>query len=77
MEHNKHDADRHKSVHEHPLMTDDQAREKCHALLIEGLRLIPFKDRIRAFAIAMKEIQQEEEIRRTSEHSAPNSRHRT
>jgi hypothetical protein len=59
-------GDREKLIDEHPLMTDDQAREKCHALLIEGLRLIPFKDRIRAFAIAMKEIQQNEEHHRGS-----------
>jgi hypothetical protein len=33
---------------------------------LEGLRLIPFKDRIRSFAAAMKELLQNEEEQRGS-----------
>jgi hypothetical protein len=57
MENYKNDSDREKPIQVHSQTTDEQAREKCHRYLIEGLRLIPFKDRIRAFAAAMKELQ--------------------
>jgi hypothetical protein len=40
----------------YPQLTEEQAREICHKYLIEALRLIPFKDRIRVFAAAMKDL---------------------
>jgi hypothetical protein len=60
------DPDREKPIQYHTQIaeTDEQAREKCHRYLIEGLRLIPFKDRIRAFAAAMNELQENETKRR-------------
>jgi hypothetical protein len=52
------DPDREKPIQDDAQLMDNQAREKCHGYLIEGLRLIPFKDRIRAFAAAMKALQE-------------------
>jgi hypothetical protein len=64
MQNYKSDPDRGKPIQDRAELTDEQARERCHTYLMEGLRLIPFKDRIRAFAAAMKELLQYEEKHR-------------
>jgi hypothetical protein len=65
------DPDREKPIQDRSRSAGEQARETCHRYLIEGLRLIPFKDRIRAFAAAMKELQENEMKRRGA--SSPTS----
>jgi hypothetical protein len=49
-------SDQEKPIQIRPPLSQDQACEICRKHLIEGLRLIPFKDRIRVFAAAMKEL---------------------
>jgi len=58
------DPDRENSIQDDSQLTDEQAREACRRYLIEGLRLIPFKDRIRVFAAAMKELHEDEKRHR-------------
>jgi len=58
------DPNRENSIQDESQYTDEQAREACRRYLIEALRLIPFKDRIRVFASAMKELHEDEKRRR-------------
>jgi hypothetical protein len=41
-------------------LTREEAREKCHQHLVDGLRLIRPNERIRAFASALLEVEIEE-----------------
>jgi hypothetical protein len=58
------DPDREEPPADDSQLTDEQAHETCRRYLIEALRLIPFKDRIRVFAAAMKELHEDEKRRR-------------
>jgi hypothetical protein len=45
----------------------EHAREKCHQLLVDGLRLIPANERIRAIATALQEVETAEKRRQGAE----------
>ena len=48
-------------------LTREQAREKCHQHLVNGLRLIRPNERVRAIAAALHEVVTAEERRQSAE----------
>jgi hypothetical protein len=48
-------------------LTREQAREKAHEHLVDGLRLIPPKERVKAFAAALLEVETAEKRRQSAE----------